>query len=313
MSAFKNAVNNLNTKPEDNKSETANGALALSSTLNPLVDFFFMIGSLRTLPFRQYQNSFDAAYAANPELMLQMILWLRDVRGGAGERNTTREILKYVEQVNPADVMRIIPVLAEFGRWDDLLIFSTAQVKELAYVTIADALRSGNALCAKWMPRIYKYKKNASGILDMTTTANRNRSANNKIARELMAVLGISEKEYRKLLSSLSSTVEQQMCANEWSDIEYSKIPSVASSLYLPAFMRHDEGRYREFLESLKSGETKVNAGALFPYNVTSKIDRYRPDQTELAKAQWEALPNFMGDNTAIPLVDTSASMCTSA
>lgn len=313
MSAFKNAVNNLNTTVSDNRSRTANGGESLKSTLNPLVDLFFMIGSLRNKNINAYKASFDAAYAANSTLALQMILWARDIRGGAGERNTPRELLKYVESEHPQDILRIIPVLAEFGRWDDLLIFKNVESKTLAYQTIAEALKSGNGLCAKWMPRVYKFKKNAQGKVDMNTVANKNRASNNKIARDLMAVMNINERQYRKLLSSMSNTVEQKMCASEWSEIDYGKLPSVASSRYLPAFMKHDEGRYREYLSSLAKGEAKVNAGALYPYDITTKLNRYNTESTALAVAQWEALRNFMGDSKSIPMVDTSGSMGTSA
>lgn len=312
MSAFKNAVNNVNTTASQNRSTTANGAASLKSTLNPLVDLFFMIGSLRGKDLGVYKSSFDAAYAANPTLALQMILWARDIRGGAGERNTPRELLKYLEVKHPEAVLRVIPVLADFGRWDDLLIFKTATAKTLAYQTIAEALTTGNALCAKWMPRVYKFKKNAQGVVDMNTEANKNRAANNKIAREIMTTMNINERAYRKLLSSLSNTVEQKMCANEWEEIEYSKLPSVASARYLPAFMKRDEARYREFLASIEKGEVKVNAGALYPYDVTTRLANGSAAET-LGVAQWEQLRNFMGDNKAIPMVDTSSSMNCSA
>lgn len=315
MSAFKNAVQNNNTTAAQNRSTTANGGASLKSTLNPLVDMFFMIGSLRGKDLGQYKTQFDAAYAANPTLALQMILWARDIRGGAGERNTPRELLKYLEVKHPEEVLRIIPVLSEFGRWDDLLIFKTKAAKALAYSKIAEALTTGNGLCAKWMPRIYKFKKNAQGTIEMGTTANKNRAANNQIARELMSVMGLNERKYRKLLSSLSNTVEQKMCANEWDGIEYGKLPSVASSRYLPAFMKHDEARYREYLEQLTKGEAKVNAGALFPYDVLKNLarrsyyDRITDEQKKLGVAQWDALPNLLGDNQILPMVDTSGSM----
>jgi len=312
MSAFKNAVNNVNTTAAQNRSTTANGAASLKSTLNPLVDLFFMIGSLRGKDLGVYKNSFDAAYEANPTLALQMILWARDIRGGAGERNTPRELLKYLEVKHPEAVLRVIPVLADFGRWDDLLIFKTAAAKTLAYQAISEALTTGNALCAKWMPRVYKFKKNAAGVVDMNTEANKNRAANNKIAREIMTTMNINERAYRKLLSSLSNTVEQKMCANEWEEIEYSKLPSVASARYLPAFMKRDEARYREFLASIEKGEVKVNAGALYPYDVTTRLSNGSAAET-LGVAQWEQLRNFMGDNKAIPMVDTSSSMNCSA
>lgn len=311
MSAFKNAVNNMNTTEEENFALTANGGASLKSTLNPLVDLFFMIGSVRTKPFNEYKAQFDAAFNANPTLTLQMLLWTRDIRGGAGERNTTREILKYLEVKHPDAVLRIIPVLSEFGRWDDLLIFKTKTVKAAAYEQIVAALKAGNGLCAKWLPRIYKMKKNAQGEINLNSVANKSRVEGNKIAHEIMSLMNLSEKQYRKMLSSMSSTVEQQMCANDWKEIEYSKLPSVASSRYLPAFMRHDEERYRQYLSDLEKGTegVKVNTGTLYPYDVIKNV-LGSSDAKRFGIQQWESLENFMGDNKILPMVDTSGSMC---
>jgi hypothetical protein len=41
----------------------------------------------------------------------------------------------------------------ELGRWDDLLVFKTDAVKAAAYTVILEALKAGDGLCAKWMPR----------------------------------------------------------------------------------------------------------------------------------------------------------------
>lgn len=305
--SFKQAVNNVNTLPEDNVGITANGALSHASSLNFLVDLFSILGSVRGKDFSQFETLFEQAYSMNRVLTLQMVLWLRDVRGGAGEREITRQILRHLEAKHTQDLVEIIPVLAEYGRWDDLLIFTDENVKNYVYATIAANLHAGNALCAKWMPRIYKYKKNKGGSVDRSTVSNINRSENNKIARELMKVLGLNEKEYRKKLSSLSSTVEQNMCAQDWSSIEYSHVPSVAMNRYRAAFMRNDETRFTEFGEKVSSGETKVNAAALFPYDITTKL-KYNSKEPILV-GQWDALPNYLNNSKILPMCDTSGSM----
>jgi hypothetical protein len=58
----------------------------------------------------------------------------------------------------------------------------------------------------------------------------------------------------------------------------------------------------------------KVNAAAVYPYDVLKGINSYSNNyaKTELDHivAQWEALPNFVGDANILPLVDVSGSMC---
>lgn len=303
--SFKQAVNNMNTSFSDNVSTTNNGALSLASTLNPLVDLFFIIGSVRGKPLHDYRDVFMKAFNQNPRLTLQMILWVRDIRGGAGERETFRKIMQHLETHNPELVIDMIPHIAEFGRWDDLLIFTTPEVKASAYTAITDAILAKNSLAAKWMPREQKMKRSPDGSVNMQSTANKNRAHNNQIAKELASHMHLTPRQYRKLMSSLTSVVETNLCNKDYENIDYNKLPSVASSKYINAFMRNDEERYRSYLDGLTTGETKVNAGALYPYDIlhTSHTNR------SLANAQWDALPNFLGDKCIIPMIDTSGSM----
>jgi len=305
--SFKQAVINTNTHPADNVASTANGGLSHASSLNFLVDLFAILGSVRGKSFTEFESLFEQAYSMNRTLTLQMVLWLRDVRGGAGEREMTRQILQYIEKHHSQDLEEIIPVLAEYGRWDDLLIFHYEDVKQLAYRTIEAHLLAGNALCAKWMPRIYKLKKSKGGTVNKESKSNQNRIANNKIAHELMATMNLTERNYRKLLSTLSSTVEQNMCAQDWSKIQYPHVPSVAMNRYRNAFMRNDEERFTKFGEAVANGEVKVNASALFPYDITNKLDRHSKDN--ILVGQWDALPDYLNGTNILPMCDTSGSM----
>lgn len=145
----------------------------------------------------------------------------------------------------------------------------------------------------------------------------REKSAKRNIAVELAAFLGMSPRQYRKTLSTLAQTVENLMCSNKWDDIEFSKVPSVAASRYKKAFNRHTP-KYAEYVAKLVSGDksVKINAGAIFPhdvlknlfdaYSVTSKVSQVELDAIT---AQWNALPNFVGDASILPIVDVSGSM----
>ena len=145
--------------------------------------------------------------------------------------------------------------------------------------------------CAKWMPR--------------PNVKNREKK---RWATALRTHLRLTPKEYRKLLVENSNTVEQLMCAKEWSAIEYSKLPSKAMSSYMKAFSKQDNERFGQYLTSLEKGEVKINAGALYPYDI---IMNMKHGNSRGADAQWLALPNFMGngEERILPLVDVSSSM----
>lgn len=98
------------------------------------------------------------------------------------------------------------------------------------------------------------------------------------------------------------------MCAREWSAINYSHVPSVAAARYQKTFNKHDGTRYAEYRNSLQKndGTVKINAGAVYPYDVIKSV---RYGDKIVAQAQWDALPNYMGDASILPLVDVSGSM----
>jgi hypothetical protein len=116
----------------------------------------------------------------------------------------------------------------------------------------------------------------------------------------------------------MTKVVETNMCAKDWDSINFSHVPSVAASRYKKAFNRNTP-KYAAYVAELmkdpkdRTIEVKVNAGAVFPYDVLKgRINHYRSfDKTELnlIEKQWEALPNYVGDASILPLVDVSGSM----
>lgn len=286
MTQFVTAVDNQMTR-------TTNGMLTRASSANASVDLFFAVGASRG---KDIVPKFVAAYVENADLALRIIQWARDVRGGAGERELFRQVLRYLENTNPKDAARLLTKIPEIGRFDDLLIFKTKPLKDQAYSLLGDALRSGNGLAAKWTPR------------------------QGPVAAEIRNFFGMSPKAYRRSLVDLTKVVESKMCSNQWDTINYSHVPSVAHSRYKKAFGRHGT-TYAEYVTKLANGEAGVSikAGAVFPYDVLKgAMDRYcvaalSKTERDVIDAQWAALPNHIGSASVLPMVDSSGSMTTPA
>lgn len=281
--SFKSAILNSEVTTS-NVSRTANGMKALKSTLSNTTDLFFKIGASRG---KNITAQFEKSYLEDREMALRVAQWARDVRGGAGERELFRQTLKWLEKNHKEEFVntRLLKNVVEIGRWDDLLIFEDEMVKSIAFRMIAEALGEGNGLCAKWMPR--KGPK----------------------AAELREFLGWSPKFYRKRLVELTNVVEQQMCANQWNEINFSHVPSLAMSRYSKAFGKNAPDHFTAFKEALKKGDpkvAKVNAGAVYPYDIIKNVNH---GDSALADEQWKALPNFIGDASILPIVDVSGSM----
>ena len=119
----------------------------------------------------------------------------------------------------------------------------------------------------------------------------------------------MSPKFYRKSLVEMTKVVEQNMCANTWTEINYSHVPSLAAARYQKAFKKHDPAGYEAYKAKLSTGEAKVNAAAVYPYDVI-KSRRFGGDD-KVIQAQWDSLPNYIGDELVLPVVDVSGSMST--
>ena len=273
---------------------TANGAITHSTSLNNCVDLFFIAGASRRMSEKHILIMFEKAYAEDKLTALIILFWGRDIRGGAGERRFFRVIWNHlVKTNNDIFISMLLPLIVEYGRWDDIWkieSFRSGMSNYLCLELNKVILDDKDSLLCKWMPR--------KGLLF-------------EMVRKRMR---FTPKELRKVLVSGSSTIEQQMCSNDWSYIPYSFVPSVAFSRYRKAFNRHDETRFQSFLNDVKDGKEKINAGAIFPHDITKNLSCWDDDNDNDLSGideQWANLPNYMeGCNSKIlPVCDVSGSM----
>ena len=270
---------------------TENGMVTNSSSLNDCVNLFFQIGAMRGQDKTRLVNTFVKAYEENALTAMKILFWARDVRGGAGERQIFKDIVKYLAGSKTESMRKNLGLISEFGRWDDLLSLVGTPLENDALTLISDALKNGDGLAAKWMPR-----------------PNVNNREKKRQASALRKFLKLTPATYRKTLAELSSTVEQLMCANEFGKINYSHVPSKAMSDYMRAFGKRDGERFTSFIESVKKGDVKINAGAVYPYDI---IKNLKYGSSDGADVQWDALPNYLENNNEqfLPVVDVSGSM----
>jgi hypothetical protein len=267
---------------------TENGMATNSSSLNACVDLFFNIGAMRGQDKQRLIATFSKAFNEDPKRAMKLLFWARDVRGGAGERQVFKDILVYLAENHDLVLKPNLHLISEYGRWDDLLALSGTYLEKDAFTLISDALINENGLCAKWMPR------------------------KGPIAEKLRKFTGMSPKQYRKSLVGLTNVVETKMCAKDWNSIDFGKLPSVASARYQKAFGKNAYESYSAYIASLVKGEAKINAGAVYPYDVITSLER---GNATVANEQWKALPNYLegANDMILPVVDVSGSMSTPA
>jgi len=300
-------LSNLHNKT--NLTRTENMAVARKTTNSYLLDFFAQGGALRKREISDIQRLFDKAWNEDRLHALRTAFYLRDCRGGQGERRTFRVILMLLARIAPDVVRKNIKHIPYYGRWDDLYaLFGTKLEKDAAGLMkkqiLEDMHSDQPSLLAKWLK-----SENASS------------STTKWLARKTRKYFGWHPRKYRKVLAKLREkirVVEQQMSANRWKDIDYSGVPSKAAMIYKDAFMRHDPEGYQEYLGRLETGEEKINASVLFPYEIIRQIGLQpygakllEPHEITVLDEQWKALPDYIqGRNKdMIVVADVSGSM----
>lgn len=299
-----------NTLNEDyNVCVTENGAVGYRTTGKALLDLNFSVASLRSSSEAEIVSKFVKAFFEDKMAAMKWLFFARDVRGGLGERRLFRTVMKYLADNLPEYVRPVIELVAEYGRYDDLLcLLDTGLVSEV-YPLIEEQLNrdlksmeDGQpiSLLAKWLP--------SPGASSATTK---------HYAKQIQKMLGATERQYRKMLSELRGyldVVEKKMSAKQWGEIRYEAVPSRANLIYNKAFLRNDEERRRAYLESLAKGETKINAGTLFPHEIVHKYGNSGwnaiTEYNETFEQLWKALPDTVnGNGNTIVVADGSGSM----
>ena len=293
-------------KKEENKTYTENGAITNRSTLSNCLDLFATVGALRNAGESAIVTRFVRAYAEDPDLAVKTLFFARDIRGGLGERRVFRTVLKWLAFNEPESVRKNIACIAEYGRFDDLLVLIDTPCEGDAINYIKEQL-SGDikalyncgavSLLAKWLPSV-----NTSN----TETVRK--------AKKIAGALGASDAEYRKMLTALRARIriiENNLREKDYT-FDYETQPSKALFKYRKAFLNHENTRYEAFLAKAADNRKIMHTGALTPYDVIAPIIRcedIRESERHSMDVTWNALDNFAGAENALAVVDGSGSM----
>ena len=298
-------------KNEYNYDRTQNGALAHKTTRSKVYDMFALGGAYRQRSDEDCILLFKEAYNEDPSLAVKCLFYLRDCRGGQGERRFFRTCFKWLCKTHPEHARKLLQYVSEYGRWDDLIYTTLYTPLERDMLNLIDKQLTLDldsktpSLLAKWMP-----SENAS-------------SYNTQMAaRHIINKLNGKPKYYRKALSVLRkriNIVERLMSENRWDEIEFDKIPSKAGLVYKNAFARRDiiAKKYEKFA---KSATTKVNAATLYPYEVVNKVTEHcgwrglrglNDVDRAMINKYWDNLPDYLNgaDASMMCVIDTSGSM----
>ena len=315
MNNFINAM-----KKANNYTTTENGAVAVKSTTNAIVDLFGLIGSLRTRSEKDVINLFMNAYAEDKELAIKMLFYARDIRGGLGERQTFRTIARYLASRDTENMRLNLHLIPEYGRWDDLYVFVGTPLEDDMFKlfgkqliadieTSTEAVRSNTykpiSLAGKWAKSLSASSAESKRLARLTAE---------KIGLYSSDGRNIYEKYflYQKALSFLRkylNVTERFLSTKQFNKINFEQVPALAMRRYREAFKKHVPELYQEYLDSVQKGEAKINASTLYPYDIVRPYVNHK-DMDPTLEAQWKALPNYVeGENNFLVMADMSSSM----
>lgn len=339
---FANAI--LNTSSRENRlgpTFTENGALAYRGAASALVDINYRIAEFRPqwkkgqeLPdfakgplVDNIMKAWKPAYREDPALALRWLFFASDVREGLGERFLFRAISR---KLNPLLLCELIktrgpdgnPLIAFYSRWDNIFVLYTMKEKDkplkpeevMINKVIIQVIKEQLAIDLKNL----KEDKPISLMAKWIPSQSRSDPDKVRMANRFAKELHLKPIEYQKAIGQLKKKldlVEIKMCARQWDQIEYPKVPAKAMKLYKRAFFRHDEvdgnRNFHRFLENVEDGKEKIHAGTLFPYEIIHDIlcSRGNKERIRVDEAQWKALPLIKNPRRTFVIPDGSGSM----
>lgn len=322
---------------------TENGDKAFSTSGNVCLDFFTRI--TRNAAISDYIDAFTKGWKEDKNTMFQILMNLRDVRDGKGEKLIPAVIMVYLKFTIPANVYEtILRQMILYGCWKDLLRIMEIETRtymerskksvieecSIEAKLFAEQLKKDNdalleetqnpgkkvaiSLCAKWAPSENTHYDHHP--IFATT--------------QIRKAMGIEPKQYRLMLTKLRrhiGVLEMLMSTQRYDEIDFSKLPSIALMKMNNAFSRNtnasgieSEARkklyqsYSKYLRKLAEGKTKVNIKGIQPHElIRTYMNNINNGIDSLVEEQWKALKKSIMDTgvfrNVTAIVDVSASM----
>ncbi len=287
---------------------TENGALTHTTSGSCCLDLFARGGAMRFADEQEILTLFSRAFTEDKSIAMKLLFYIRDVRGGLGERRFFRTVIRWLAQNETEVLLNNLAFIPEYGRYDDLLVLLDTPVKDACIAVMKmqldadlEALKEeGKAvsLLAKWLPSV-----NASNAETV------------KQGKMLARAFKMSDACYRKTLSALRGRIdlmENRLREKDYT-FNYEKQSAKALYKYRAAFWRNDSARYADFLKKASAGQARLNASTLSPYELVTPMLLGGKGMTEQEKtalnATWQSLPDYGCGQNVLAVIDTSGSM----
>jgi hypothetical protein len=245
---------------------TLNGAQSNSTTGNARVDLFY--AACRGLDETRLATLMRNSYNEDPLDTLKIVAYVRDIRGGKGERKLGRQMYSWLANNEPETLKNnFIHYISVYGRFDDALALMETDLEYLAINLWSNTLILDNSaetpsLAAKWIPSEGK-------------AADKKYHITKKLVKTMMLSSSkVLRQKYIVPLRRKLEILETKMCASDWESIDLNHVPSCAMKIHgrpCKAFPRNLGEKFNLYKEGLAIGTTKVNAKDLYPHEIVKQ------------------------------------------
>ena len=293
-------MNTIYAKLNNNIILNSKGQIYYKSSLDANLDFF--AATSRNDTSKKIKECFADAYIEDKKLALANLLYALDIRSGKGERRIFKKSFITLCNHDKESALKVLKYIPTLGRYDYILKGLHSLIEDEVVDLIdkqlkLDIVSDNPSLLAKWLPSLKTHDRV------------------NEVAKYLIKKLNISEKEYRKTLSTLRSKiniVEKNLTNKDYFNIDYNNVPSKAMLKYQDAFLRNDNQKYNKYLLDLKKGDGKVNTKGLFSYEIIKKVNKLQyGEKNELLDEMWKNQKDVLNglSSNVLVMADTSGSM----
>ncbi|KAK4048660.1 hypothetical protein OIV83_004630 [Microbotryomycetes sp. JL201] len=171
------------------------------------------------------------------------------------------------------------------------------------------------SLAAKWAPTENNAHDQHTGITATLAAYLTPPSNGLHTAKSTARALARYRIRYLGPLRAHLEVVERRMSSNEWQEIEYSRVPSLAMNQHKKAFALHDHDGFLAYLTEVSKGAKTISGATLAPGILVKQASRLDKSDVmlEVVEAQWKTLVSSIQDmgtlSSCIAVADVSGSM----
>ena len=293
---------------------TENGALSYSSSLDPRLDLFFK--TVRGIHPQTLTELLEASWTVSPRDTLRTIFYVRDCRGGKGERKIFLESMKWLWNKDRTLFEKNLPCVPYYGCFKDLrkLLVEDHSDHWVKPLPVQDEKAMKQSIVSFWSEVLGKDVESMNQNENITLAAKWVPIQSGLFTREMR----LTHKMFRRMVRLLREKldiVECKMSASEWEKINFERVCSLSHKKYNRAFLRHCPDSYTNYLSNVRMGEQKMNVGQLYPSDIAREFLQSKSITNETLYLAWEQLLLQTREKLStlnkkfICVVDTSSSM----